>query len=283
MSNTKIYNKLLTCLLVFTLFSACTVNASLLITPTRIDFENRDRAARVSLVNTSLTTKTYKIFWREQKQTEDGRYEPLTEADKDFPSASSMIRYSPRQVTLKPNERQHIRLALRKPKSLEDGEYRSHLVFEAQPDRESEEQEKQNAAGVKIYINLAFAIPVIVRQGDLAVETQLNKVALLTKKIDNTVHTGANIEINNLGSSSMVGSLKVFWQTAGSSSEKQIGILNNVALYPEISKRIIPIGFTDHQAGNGVIRIEYTGTEHFKGTTFINHKLKVKSTDFKPE
>lgn len=261
------------------------VYANLLITPTRIEFEQRDRSAKVSLVNTSQETKTYKIFWREQRQSAEGKYIPLIDNDHDnnFLTASAMIRYSPRQVTLKPGERQHIRLAVRKPKGLTQGEYRSHLVFEAQPDRREQENNAKEQAEMKIYINLAFSIPIIIRQGDLHTDTRLTKTQLLTKQVNGSHYTGANIYINNSSTSSTFGSLKVFWQKDGQSTEKQIGILNNVAIYPEVSNRIITIGFTNHNIERGVMRIEYQGSDNFKGTTFFNEQIDVSQSDYKTE
>lgn len=283
MSTNKLFNISIKFLILALFFDMSKVYANLLITPTRIEFEQRDRSAKVSLVNTSQETKTYKVFWREQRQAVDGKYIPLIDNDNDFLSASSMIRYSPRQVTLQPGERQHIRLAVRKPKALAQGEYRSHLVFEAQPDRRNKENNPKKQAEMKIYINLAFSIPIIIRQGDLHTDTRLAKVKLLTKEINGTNHIGASIYINNTSTSSTLGSLKVFFQKDEQSQEKQIGILNNVAIYPEVSNRIITIGFTNHDIENGIMRIEYQGSDNFKGTTFFNERVVVTQSDYKSE
>ena len=49
------------------------------------------------------------------------------------------IRYSPRQVRLNPNEKQTIRLMMRRSNSMKEGEYRSHLMFSPIPDPDSTE------------------------------------------------------------------------------------------------------------------------------------------------
>ena len=45
-------------------------------------------------------------------------------------SAADLVRYSPRQVELAPGEVQTVRIQIRKPEGLKDGEYHSHLVFQ---------------------------------------------------------------------------------------------------------------------------------------------------------
>ena len=108
--------------------------ASLLVSPIRVAFEGRERSHEIVLINSSSEVKTYRLAWQEKLALPSGGYKDLTaEETVGYPSASKMLRFSPRQVTLKPNERQIVRLGLRRPKDLADGEYRSHLKLEALP------------------------------------------------------------------------------------------------------------------------------------------------------
>ncbi|GHF00295.1 fimbrial biogenesis chaperone [Thalassotalea profundi] len=285
--NHKSFKKIQHILIVTFLFFIQTsvTYANLLLTPTRIEFDQRERSAKVSLVNTGNKTKTYKIFWRQQKQLNDGQYYHFQSEEEiaDFPTADKMLRFSPRQVTLAPGERQYVRIALRRPKDLAEGEYRSHLVFEAQPDREEEKaRAAANTSGIKLYLNLAFAIPVIVREGSLNVDTEFSKIELLTKKVKGKQHLGANLYLKKSGPHSTVGNVKVYWTDLGGSTERQIGILNNIAIYPEVNLRKIAIGFKDHTIKPGTLRVVYQGSEELEGITFIDHKLTVNPTDYKP-
>jgi len=256
--------------------------ADLLITPTRVEFDQRERSAKVSLVNVGEEIKTYKIFWRQQEQLDDGRYQQFTskQEEENFPTASKMIRYSPRQVTLKPGERQHIRIAVRRPKGLENGEYRSHLVFEALANKRQNESEQKEQLGIKLYVNLAFAIPILVRQGQLAVETELQSFRLLTKEVNNTVHVGAELTIARRGLHSSFGNLYVYWQDIGSTKETRIGISNNVAIYTELDKRKITISLPEHSTKSGTMRIVYKGIKEYEGITFIDRSLHIKGSDY---
>jgi len=270
---------LMTLLMVTTIGS---VHANLLITPTRIEFDQRERSAKVSLVNTGKETKTYKIFWRQQKQLPNGSYSPFSSEEEisDFPTASKMIRYSPRQVTLKPGERQHIRIAVRRPKDLTDGEYRSHLVFEAQPDKRAMTIKQDGATGIKVYVNLAFSIPIMVRQGNLDATATLKKVELISKQTNGSPHLSTNINISRTGLHSTFGNLNVYWQDENSSIEKQIGILNNIAIYTEVDNREINLSLPEHSIKQGTLRIVYKGIKEYNGITFIDQRLSIKTSDY---
>lgn len=256
-------------------------NASLLITPTKVEFSQRDRSAKVSLVNTSNETKTYKVFFREQYQGADGSYKGLTAEQADFPVASSMMRYSPKQVTLAPGERQHVRIALRRPKDLADGEYRSHMVFEALPNLEKLKKMRGKETGIKMYVNLAFSIPIIVRQGEYNTNIALSKVSLFDENIEGEQHAAVDIEFSRSGLHSAIGTIKVYWQGKSDFTEKQIAMLNNVAIYRERDLRHITLRFKDHKIEDGIMRIEYLGVDDLKGQTFVNQKLKVSRNDYK--
>ena len=126
---------LATALLVTGYSASLQAAGSLLVTPTRIVFEQRDRSAQVTLVNQSDQTSNFRISFIRQNMTEDGEFLPVPEGQ-DGMFSDSMIRYSPRQVSLPPGQSQVIRLALRRPADLADGEYRSHMLFQALPDPE---------------------------------------------------------------------------------------------------------------------------------------------------
>ena len=56
---------------------ASNASASLLISPTRLSFAERERSSKVFLMNTSSETKTYRLEFQQQKQLPDGRYQAL--------------------------------------------------------------------------------------------------------------------------------------------------------------------------------------------------------------
>ena len=104
----------------------------LMVMPTRVIIENRDRSAEVALRNSGRAVCTYRISFREMRMVPSGKLEVVPKAEGGF-SAADLVRFTPRQVELKPGETQTIRIQLRKPEGLKDGEYRSHLVFQGLP------------------------------------------------------------------------------------------------------------------------------------------------------
>ena len=151
--------------LVFVLTGLQIAQADLFISPLRIVFDDATNAAEVILVNQSVETKTYRISWVEKIALPDGTYEDF-EPDPEFIGASSLVRFSPRQVTLGPREVQQIRLSLNREADLPSGEYRSHLTF-----TEVGEPERRGAGAPTVGHQIATASTRL--QGALSLVTEL--------------------------------------------------------------------------------------------------------------
>ena len=95
----------------------------LLVAPTRVVLDG-DRGTEVILNNIGSETATYRISLELRRMTADGRLEEVSEeqANEIEHAAKAMIRYAPRRVTLPPNQPQAIRLGVRAPEGLPDGE-----------------------------------------------------------------------------------------------------------------------------------------------------------------
>ena len=115
---------------VFLLLISWQASANLLINPTRVSLAHGERSTEITLINTSQVTNTYRMEWVEKQAKQGGGYDDLTdEQAARFPTSSQMIRFSPRQVTLAPNERQTVRIAVRRPSDLAEGEYHTNVVM----------------------------------------------------------------------------------------------------------------------------------------------------------
>lgn len=233
--------------------------ADLTITPVRIVFEGRDRSATVELINTTKNTNTYRLKWMDMKMGPSGRYELFAADDSDPHSVSKMVIFSPRQVTIEPNGHQTIRLSLRRSADLPFGEYRSHLAM-VRLAKQGPERPNPKSKGVEmdIRINLGFSIPVIVRSG----EDKDLKISLINPKLEMTTDTPPaprlKIEVHrDAGKFSTNGNLVVYW-TPAKGSEKIIGKMANVALYPELATRPFNI-LLKEAPDSGTLRIVYEG------------------------
>ena len=205
---------LLPCLLVLLAQSA---HAELMLHPTRIVFDRNERAAQVELINNSKEAATYRITLVNRRMTDDGRFEAITAPLAGELFADPMLRYSPRQITLQPGTAQTVRLMLRKPAQLADGEYRSHLHFQKLPDAAGatsiEAQGKPGDIGVMLNALVGASMPVIVRHGASSAAVSLSNLALL-HGADGRAPMVA-LQFDRSGASSVYGDLQVSFTPHG--------------------------------------------------------------------
>ena len=233
----------------------------------RVVFDDRERSQTVTVINSSSTASTYRIEMVNFKQLPDGKYEELKEEQGlsvDVFQADNMIRFSPRQVTLKPGDKQQVRLSLRKPANLANGEYRSHLKFVQLPNPEML-QANQKGAGIKLYMLTSFTIPVQVRQGQVIVDTQIQQAKI---KRSQDGFWSVETQINRQGDFSSFGKLAVYWRDNSNGEYEELNFLNNVALYRETSSRIMNLVLQNEQVKAGQYKVGFYPTSHFKQERF---------------
>ena len=215
----------------------------LMVSPTRIVFEGNQRTEQVSLINNGSETSRFRITFVRRKMTEDGKFE---EVPKDEPGMYSdeIVRFSPRQVTLQPDQSQTVRLMLRKKSDMPDGEYRSHLLFQALPDADVSDvnkltQEGARTVSVQLIPVVGITIPVIVRQGDLSSTVSLSDFELQqanTVKGERTL----SFRLNREGNRSAYGDFRVYFTPAGG-KPVSVAQINGLAVYTPLASRTVDI------------------------------------------
>lgn len=206
--------------------------ADLLVYPTRLVFEGGDRAAQLDLNNAGKESATYRITIINRRMTETGDF---IDVDKPAPGelfAEDMIRFSPRQVVLAPGATQTVRVSVRKPADLPEGEYRSHLRFERVPEADGrsnvEAPAKPGELGVQLRVLLGLTIPVIVRHGRTDAAVTLSGLEL-QKGAAERPPTLAFV-LNRTGNRSVYGDLGATFTPQGG-KEQLVGKANGVAVY----------------------------------------------------
>jgi P pilus assembly chaperone PapD len=234
----------------------------LMVSPTRIVFEGNKRTEQVNLINNGSETSRYRISFVRKKMTADGKFEEVPDNQPGLYS-DEIIRFSPRQVTLQPGQSQTVRLMLRKKRSMPDGEYRSHMLFQALPDPAATDISQltdsgSNTLSVQLIPVVGITIPVIVRQGDLSASVSLSDFQINqanTVKGDKTL----SLTINREGNSSVYGDFRVYFTPEGGQSVV-VGQINGVAIYTPLASRSLdiklqtPSGFN---LSNGELHITY--------------------------
>lgn len=209
----------------------------LMVHPTRLVFDGNTRTAQVDVINSGTETMTYRISVIRRRMTDTGDFVTVDQPGPNERFADEMIRYSPRQVVLPPGGAQAVRLQIRKPAALEDGEYRAHLLFQALPPAESHAAPAATAtsAGSKeLEINLhavySVSIPVIVRHGTTAAEVAIRDIAVRDNALTFT--------LDRKGTRSVYGDLTVSLRGARG-AERVIARANGVAVYtPNATRRV---------------------------------------------
>lgn len=236
--------------------------AELMLNPTRVVLSRNQRAAQVELINHSSEPASYRINVVNRRMSETGEFIVVTEAAPDDRFADAMLSYSPRQVTLQPGSAQVVRLMIRKPEGLAEGEYRSHLHFEKLPEpgdmASSVEADPANQKiGVVLKTLIGASIPVIVRHGATDAAVALTQLALQPGPQGQPPLLAFRIERS--GNSSVYGDLNVVYTPKGGAGQV-VGKAGGVAVYtPNALRRaMLPLKLgTGAPLAGGELRLTY--------------------------
>lgn len=218
-------------LLLGTLLLAPLARADLMLYPTRLVFEKNQRATQIELINNGSEPATYRLSLVNRRMTEDGQFKPADTALPGELFSQPMLHFSPRQVTLQPGTSQTVRVMLRKPAELADGEYRSHLQFDRLADAQgSNSVESQADAGGGIGVVLTAlvgaSVPVIVRHGATSASVELSHLELLGPPTAPVL----GMQFARSGNASVYGDLSVTFTLQGGAA-RQVGNMAGIAVY----------------------------------------------------
>jgi len=232
-------------------------HAELSISPHRIVLDETDRAATLTLMNRGADPETYRIYWVYRRMTETLGIEAAANADEvGTDDAAAIIRYAPRQVTLMPGESQTVRLLVRRPADMAEGEYRAHLMFEREPELISGYTTGESELSLKVHVAYGITIPVIVRHGTAVPVSAVLETAL-------ELGGGAiEISLQREGPHSLYGQLRALHVVGG--EETLLATIPNFAVYSEVdaATRRLPLQWpSGEQSRNGEIRVELIDAE----------------------
>lgn len=226
----------------------------LLVAPTRIILDGQ-RGTEVILNNIGSETATYRISLELRRMTAEGKLTAVRpeEVNELEQAAKDMIRYAPRRVTLPPNQPQAIRLGVRAPKNLADGEYRVHLLFRAVPKATSVTAPTEQTEGFSIALTPIYGvtIPVIIRHGKLTATA-----AIANARIEQGDEGQAfAFDLSRTGDRSTYGEIRVVKQGV----DEPLLLVRGIAVYPEIASRTVSLPIPPEVAIQlkGPLSIEY--------------------------
>jgi hypothetical protein len=245
------------------------VGADLNISPKRVALGEGQRSATVYIFNQGDRPATYTVEMIDRTMSENGSISAVPRsAAPASTSALPLVEYTPRVITLQPKQSQSIRIRVRRPEK--PGEYRSHLTVTAQPPEDVGLTAVQAAAGtnpsalaVRIVALFSISIPVVVREG--AIDS--------AAAIENPIVSGAAapggtqrvaLDLVRRGTGSVYGDVEIY---AGEGrSERRVGLVRGVAVYPEIQRRSFVTPLTQPVQPGERVRVVYRDDDVHPGT-----------------
>ena len=246
-----VFKNLFLCALVFVL-SAAHVQARVDIIPQRLLMESRDRSAEITILNLYDEPSLYRISLLNYQQNIDGTYTTLDHPLSEVFDPEEVVRVSPKQFTVAAGGgRQKVRISLRKPSDLPEGEYRFHVLATRYKSQQGK-GDSDDGVQINLVMNVGVAIPVVVRHGELSVDAKISEANL-------NVETGAPrlfVTVDRQGAASALGKLEVFWTPQGGEPEK-VGRIKNMNVFTEIDSRTIAVPLNSLSSGPGSLRVVY--------------------------
>lgn len=238
----------------------------LLVAPTRVVLDG-SRGTEVVLNNIGSSPATYRISLELKRMTPQGGLEEIDAAAANATerAALDMISFSPRRVTLPPNQPQVIRIGVRVPEGVPSGEYRAHMLFRAVPDTVAATDRASGAGSSGVSVSLTpiygITIPIIVRIGDLSATAAIGK-AWIESDDEQSLFS---FDLTRSGDRSVYGDIEV---TRPGVSDP-LFVARGIAVYPEITGRkvAIPVPGEVAQALKGPVKIRYSEDRELGGGT----------------
>ena len=267
------YSQRLTALALATVAFPAMAAGDLLVAPTRVVLEG-PRGTEVFLNNVGQETATYRISVVLKRMLASGDLEDVaTEAANVREQATlNMISYAPRRVTLPPNQPQAIRISVRPPADLADGEYRAHILFRAIPDTVAPAAAVP-ARGVSISLTPIYGvtIPIIVRKGSLKATAAISDAHMLRDTKDGPALA---FTLSRSGDRSTYGRIRVTKPGVG----KPLFEARGIAVYAEIGSRTVTLPVAPEVAAqlSGPAKIEYLEDNDSGGGTIAVAQIVIR-------
>ena len=256
-------------LFVFSIFIISSADAMKL-TLKRVVFEGSKRAEVLTIINNSEKEKTYRIGWRHFRMSPDKSLVALSEDEltDDIKPVVDMVRFAPRRFTISGKSSQQVRMMLRTPANLEDGEYRSHLWIRPEADvnelkaAQKQREPSDNKVGINIEMLAGVTMPIIVRKGNLTADASIQGLNI-TERSGSYI---ANFSLVRAGNKSLYGDLD-FICNLGTSDEFFLKTSRGIAIYTEVNQRNFNmlIEKRQDQGQCRTVSVTYSRTDEYNG------------------
>lgn len=234
--------------------------------PSRVVLEGRDRAAEVMLKNGGATPASFRVSLREMEMLPNGKLMARVKQDGEI-TAADLVRFTPRQVDLAPGESQIVRFHLRKPENLPEGEYRSHALFQGIPPAAPPEpivEDAEKRLSFSITQVMGISIPVIVRHGSTHAVIKLSGLRYWQPDFEGALPV-LSLFLERTGNRSVVGDLRATVESGGQVPKGTLLVeLKGTGIYTNLDRREVhlPMYFAKDGKLKGTrIKVTFTATD----------------------
>lgn len=250
--------------------------AEVMILPVRVVMENNDRYNTIVIKNVGDATGDFRVGLQDMKMLENGMVLPLDPGETPQYSAMSYIHITPKSMTLKPGQTQTVRLMLRVPENLEQGEYRTHVFVRLVNDNTDA---ALNAAGkdavITVKANVVIIIPVIVRHGATNMSMGIAEPRL---SHDARGLPSVDMYLTREGNRSSMGDIAVSYVPQGGTPQL-IKEFRGVSVYRPTARRFLSVPLDETPKGislaHGSLDIVYSAQEKEGGKALAETKLSL--------
>lgn len=254
--------------------------ANLQILPLRVEFNEKKRADRVMIKNTTNQTQSVRIEWAEFYVSDEEVLAPIPQdptAEHNRLKVEDLMRVAPRKTILPPGASQIVRISYRRPKDLAPGEYVGYISFitksidtESQSDVLGREGIAEGNVGIRFSPSYGFNIPVFVRHGVGKAAAELTAMDFINPG-DGSLALGFKVTPAADTTWSPYGRVDAIWSYQG--EEKNVGFVKNAYVFPEGNSRKFTIPLKETQLTGGELILKYSGTDEFEGQVFDVKKI----------
>ena len=225
----------------------------LFVAPHRLVIDPSEKVEVLNVANKSEETHRYDLTLIDQVMNENGM--TLRKDTFDY-SAKRMIRFVPKRFTLKPGERQVVRVMVKRPDDMTDGDYHSHLLFREVPlsvqDKQTlkaERAEQNNDKKVSFEIRALYgvAVPIVVQQGKIESDMAMGDASIVPAT--DKEPAALSISFNRTGNSEAAAQISASFVKDGTTEAVQLIEPVWIRIYREVSGVTRKIPLKDLPAG----------------------------------
>lgn len=218
---------------------AMETGGGLMLTSRRLVIQGSRHADDVTLINDGAQPRSYRIKVSYRDMDERGTLVERELAKAGERPWQDLIRFSPRQVTLPAGQSQVIRVAVRKPADLPEGEYRYFLTVQMLPSPTAPASpppaEAPDEIRGQIQVLYALSIPVIYRNGALHAAPGLSDLAFVPAAEGRP--PSLRFRLTRSGNASIYGHLQVTFSPSAGGGSEEVGLVKGIAVYAELPHR----------------------------------------------